>query len=266
MILHLSAVGDTGDPSNYGWTATGWTQVISEADTATSPKMVLDVYKKTADSADVAASDFTFTHQENDVQWTNGAIYRISGAVTSGIQVASDLIRSDTTPSYDNTITQTFPDSLLLFLVTAVDNAASGSVASYAITTDNPTWTERYDSYASSDAFGGAGYGDGLMAGATAMRTQTTATGNSSVTLTNFNGSIGVLLVIPPVVNITISPTVFTNTFSIQAPTVTGGANVTISAAVSATFSVQAPTVSLPTPTVRNTDKNASTFTNPNKS
>ena len=266
MILHMSSVGDTGDPGTYGWTATGWTQVLSNADTSTSPKIVMDVWKKTADAGDVAASDFTFTHNENDVGWTNGAIYRISGAVTGNIQTASSLVRADTTPTYANTITQTYPDSLLLFLVTAVDNAASGSVASYAITTDNPTWTERYDSYADSAAFGGAGYGDGLMAGATAMRTATTATGDATVTLTNFDGSVGALIIIPPVVNITQTPTVLSATFSVEAPTITGDANTTPTE-LSATFTVQAPTVSFPTPTYTNLAKSAtSTFTNPDKS
>lgn len=227
MICHLSAVGDTGDPNTTLWTApANWTSLIAEHDTATSPKLALDVFYKVADSSDAAATDFTFTKQDNDVGWTNGAIYRISGGVSTSMQSASSLVRGSTTPTYANTLTPIAPNSLFIFLVTAVVNAASGSVASYAIATDNPTWTERYDSFASSDAFGGASYGDGLMSGATATRSQITATGSSSVTLTNFTGSIGAMIIVPPVVNVTGNTALLTPDTVLFAPS---GAN-TVSA------------------------------------
>lgn len=70
-----------------------------------------------------------------------------------------------------------------------------------------------------------------------------------------------------PATGVTVSPSAISATFSVQAPVVSAGASMTVSAALSATFSVQSPTVTLSAAEILNLDKSStSTFTNPDKS
>lgn len=268
MVAHISGA-DEASGSNTITAPNGWT-TLGNLGVGSSGSADLYVFYKVADAGDTAATNFTFTNSSGAGLMMAGAIYRITGqGGTPSLQIAIDGdTTNDLTPTFTNTVTPVFADSLLLFLVTAQDNQISGSVSGYAITTSNPTWTEQYDIYGTGDTYFGAGDGDGLMAGASATRPEVTATGDSTCTFVNFAGNcVGAIVVIPPLTSVTVSPSVLNATFSVQAPSVTAGATVTVSAALSATFSVQAPTVSFPTPDFTNLDKSAtSTFTNPDKS
>lgn len=263
MVAHLTNV--VGGSNNAdGWdTPSGWTIINNDSESGNSNSSCsLVVFYKVADSGDAAASNFSFTKNGSQGTTVHGALYRISGA--SAIAKASDSQTSDLTPTYTNTITPSFADSLLLFLASYADaGAASGSASGYAITTSNPTWTEVYDSY------GQIFPHRGLAAGAYASRPEATATGDSSLTFVatggNAQNSIGVIVVLSPIVNVTASPAVIDVTASVIAPSVSGGASVSPSV-IDITTSVVAPTVSFPTDDWTNQSKNSSSWTNQNKS
>lgn len=269
MIVHLTQCSNiTGATMGFN-TPTDWTSLGSDTADSGGSTVKMSVFRKVATAGDVSAGSTVFARSGSNDAWTNYSAYRIDGqGDASGIQIAFDDVVGDSTPVYTNTVTPSFADSLVLFLVSAEEGAASGSItdASYAITNNNPTWTERADSYASSDAFFGAGDGDGLHGGATASRPETSATGDSSCTLINFTNSVGAIVVIPPATSVNVSPAVITMTASVQAPTVTGGAVVS-PAVITMTASVQAPTVTLSASDWVNTDKSsAGSITNTPKS
>lgn len=254
MILHLVETSDDGNIGSFQDPA-GWTLLHSRThQSAVATALRVQVYKKTADASDVAASNFTFTHNSNDGGWTSGAIYRFSDAAADAIQAAV-ADSSGATPSFANTVTPPVPNSMLLLLILATGNSGSGSGATYAVATDNPVWTERVDSYGDASVFFGAGDGDGLMLGATAPRSQITATGNSSAALTGITDySIGVLLAIPPITNVSPAPAVISTAMNIQAPTVAAAAVVS-PAVIGMAAAVQAPTVAIGSPSWVNRDK-----------
>lgn len=202
LVAHLSAVR-TGAPNADGWaTPSGWTLLLNTDSSGNlNSSAGMYVFYKVADSADVAASNFSFVKSGNNSTRVIGSLYRISGAsAVTGTIATTD---SDSTPTFTNTITPS-ANSLLLFLTTVSEpSPVSGSVSGYAITTDNPSWTEVYDS--TSLVTDG-----GLHGGAYASRSQATATGDSSCTyVTIFQNSIGAIVALAPIVSVT---------FSIDAP------------------------------------------------
>lgn len=124
---------------------------------------------KVADSSDVAASNFTFTIGTSVTNLC--ALIRVTGAsIGPTTIISSGALTSDTaTPSIAGITPAARGDNLLLQLWHGSDAVAS--IASYAIVTTNPTWTEILDSST------GATTGVGI---AWATRTVATATGNFS--------------------------------------------------------------------------------------
>jgi len=266
MVAHIGVNDEdanTGTVTASSWTSLG-TAILSDGNGMAGTVVLY----KVADSGDVAASDFSFTNGSGEGMGMAGAIYRISGS--SGVPVMAGATTGDSSsPTFTNTITPAVADSLLLFLYTGTDSVGSSqSVSGYAVTTDNPTWTERYDQYGDLFSFFGAGQGvSPLMSGATAPRTAVSATGDSTCSITtSYSYNTGVIVVIPPAISVTVSPAVIEATVSVQDPTVAGGATVS-PAVIELTASVQAPTVTTPAPKWVNEDKSAtSTFTNEPKS
>lgn len=260
LVAHLSAIIASG--SNADWnTPSGWTSLVNQNQSANANSEArLTVFYKVADSSDVSASDFTFQTNTNACM-AGGALYRISGGyevLQGAIAVATDT----TTPTFSNTITPVYGNSLALFLTTVADaSQTSGSSSSYAIATNNPTWTEVYD------FTGDISSRRGLMAGAYASRPETTATGNSSCAYVNYQqNSVGAIVIIAPIASVTVTGSTGLIALNSNAGTVTGGANVTGATGI-LTLNGNAGTVTTPTPDWSNTDKSSTpSWVNPDKS
>lgn len=202
MIAFLQASSIT-DKFN---TPTGWTKLLTHS-------LVSSLYGvffiKTADSSDVAASNFTFTLTSSEV--FNAVLMRITGQSSSkSINVYSidPVTVSDTkTPTITNTITP-YNDSLILMVTsTYQDGGSAFSISNYAIETSNPTWTEVVDS-----VYTPASNSRGISV-AQSNRPQSSATGNSSYIITSSAAATtfdttAFLLDIPSDKNVTIEETV----------------------------------------------------------
>ncbi len=187
MVAHLLlTVGQTVSSAPTGFT-------FKDTATDSTSLFTSDIYYKTADSGDVAASTFTFTLSGSSS--CGGALLRVSGA-TSSTSISeygeANIVVSTTTPSFANTVTPHVASSLLLFMIT---HANASAISAYAVATSNPSWTEVYD------VVGGV---RGLAC-AWAVRPEVTATGNSSVTCSSTNQITSQMLVIMPTFLSTIS-------------------------------------------------------------
>ena len=253
-------------PTSSSWSGEGWTYLGG----TTSGTSVSALYAKVADSDDVSAGTISLTPSTSasgDV-WMKTVAVSVTGyGGISSIQLASGSVASTANLSFATGTTQTFTDSLLLFWVFAVDTGITSTTTSgYAITGDNPTWTERVDSYGDSNPYAGPD-NDALLALATASRSAASALGTASATLSQaWDAIIGRILIIPPVTNATVNAGVVSMTSSPQSVSVTGGANASPSV-ISVTSSVQAPAVSAGDSKWNNVDKSsASPITNTPKS
>lgn len=252
MLCIIGIVQNAGNGS-----ISGWTQILSTSDGGNYGMIVL---YKIADSADVAASDFTISYNAGGGDPIVAAIVRATGTFTSGanIQITSDINTAATT-------THTFtpgltPRSTSDLLILGSLGRNSGSQSGYSITNNNPTWTERADILQSATG------DDANLAVATATASAASDTGDYSVTLNTSAEALGYLIVVSDTTNVTVSPTVISVTTTVQAPAVSGSATVTVSSAVSVTTSVQAPTVTFPVSDWTDQTKNTTTWTDQAKS
>lgn len=219
MVAHLSGSHDAGQAiDNY--TKTGWTLITgSLAQSGSNTNRGTALYK-IADSSDVAASNFVFT-ADADANTTAGAIYRFSGVGALSGTADAD-ITSTTSHTFTNTLTPTFENSLMLFLASCA-NGGGTSFSTYAITTDNPTWTERVDT--SNTA--GTTDDDTTIAGATASRPEVTATGNATVTSADaVTSTNGLLIALYPQLDASVSGSVGSLTLNGNVGSVVGSASV----------------------------------------
>lgn len=112
-----------------------------------------------------------------------GAIMRISGTEFVSAVKDESTVDNDDTPSFSSGVTPLGSNNLL-FMATIATDISSGSQATsgYAITTDDPTWTELLDTQNDTT-------GNTLLASvAYASRSQSTATGNWTVTFSTGSG------------------------------------------------------------------------------
>ncbi len=152
----------------------------------------LSIQTKIADAGDVAASTFTFTFNDTggaqDIRGVGFAISSPNPINPIGPELKARVTGAN--PSFANGITPPSVNSLLIFI--AAHTSGSG-MSGYAIANDNPaSWTEVYD--------------DSYLAVAWALRSQITATGNSSLTGGNLSYT-GVLLNIRPFYQISFAET-----------------------------------------------------------
>lgn len=194
-------------------TPAGWTQesLISPAGTNASR---IGVYSKIADSADVAASNFTFAGTGDTGSMTMaGFIARI----TNWGGEAGQSTNTSTAASTTMTIPEITPSPAVassLYIVVAgrtkADPGSDGAIA-VSIATSNPTWTSR------AAVNGNGGTRDTQIGLYTATRTETTATGTYTVT---FNGTANVgsgavaLILHPPISGSLIAPASTTYSYS----------------------------------------------------
>ena len=132
---------------------------------------------------------------DNSTNVKSWAAFAFSGAHASAPVNANNMASTENSTAsavWANTITPTVADCMLLMIVeTRGGDTNPTGTSAYAIATDNPTWTERLDQNDGQIA---------QLAAATGPRTQTTATGNSSATVTGLNNpdSICALIAIEP--------------------------------------------------------------------
>src|SRR3990167_4101728 len=261
LVAHIASSLDAVD-NHVVSTPAGWTLLFEQEVGASANSGCMTIFYKVASSE---GASYNFTNASGRMLLMAGAIYRISSAVSAGIQYAVDADETaDATPVFTNTVTPSAANSLLLFLTNAVGTeGGSTSASGYEIITSNPAWTEQYDIAGDGDAtFGGGSDGDGFMAGASALRPETSATGNSTVTFSAaWAKSIGAIIVIPPIVNAIVNPAVVTMTLSCPAPVITGSASVSPGVVI-ITLSVQSPSVTVPTPEWSNEDKSSASYVN----
>lgn len=228
----------------------GWTQLFHST-TGTKSAMAY----KVAVSGDVAASNFVFT-LAGTVIASGGSIMRWTGVgqIDAG-SVYRDL-STTANPTFTTGVTPSVADSYLLFIYYC--EFTLNAVGSYAITTNNPTWTEIAQETNTSP--------DLTMAIAYASRPETTATGNFTCTTENSIGShFGRLIVLSPITNINLSMPVGTLTLTSPTPSLTIDVNIPMPVG---TLSV---TGGIPTVTTTENNvwteetKNSTTWTEENK-
>ena len=176
-------------------TPSGWTLIRSD-NIASDPYSTL--FYKFADSTDTAASNFSFALSGSSS--AAGGILRIDG-VSQGRPIWADAGSTNQTdtdsPSFANTITPSIASSIIIIFGSTSQADTGNTVATYALATSSPTFTEAWDTNNSN----GTNVSK-IMCCAYGTRTQTTATGNSSFVI-NAGGasnadSIGQIIAVTP--------------------------------------------------------------------
>ena len=230
VAVTASASGSTNHPS-------GWTDITGELSGGANQKV--RAFYKIADSADVAASDFTFTGSGTDCI-IGGAIYAIiPGGISTVIDAFNSAGYSGTSINIAAGVTPTRASDLYIMLGMAgsIASEISTGVSSEAIATSNPSWTNDYDN-------DNAGTETLPMFGSHATRPEVTPTGNVSFTYANsITGGMCILIAVANHLEATVAPSVIQQAAAIQEPAIAGGGTVVVSAPVTATASVQEPSV-----------------------
>lgn len=185
-------------------TPSGWTQEAL-IDLFGTGRSAIGVYTKLADSADVAASNFTFNGTGDTSSMTMaGHIARVtSWGGEAGQSTVTSTASSTTMTMTGITPSPAIASSLYIVFAGRVASATSDNVTSVAIATSNPTWTERAENTVNGNTR------DTNFALYTATRTETTATGNYTITYTGTTnqGSGAVALILHDPINGSVTPT-----------------------------------------------------------
>ncbi len=189
------AVGDllvfcVSRATNTLYSLSGWTSLVSVTpDSTNSAKQVL---YKTADSGDVAASNFTFTSTGVDTG-SAGVLYRIVSNTATTLNIVSfdsDGEGDTTTPTYSLEVSPFTTSALYIGMIGVNSNVR---VSGYTLSPTNPTWTEDAD-------FGNS---DAAIATITANPTALTQTTQLTATLASTGRSASILLVVGETANVT---------------------------------------------------------------
>lgn len=216
------------------------------------------VYRGILNSTDISNNYVTVTGS-NSYSYTGKWFFVcVSDNPSTSLLSASAAGGTSSTPSFSNSITP-LSDSGISLLFISSDANVTGS--SYAIATDNPTYTEIFDTTSNS----GANYISMHIAYSN-TRTSSSATGNSSCTLSGGSNSLCFNLLIENPRNVTVTGSTGILTLNGNAGTVTGSAPVTGSTGI-LTLNGNAGTFSNPASDWLNMDKSSnSTFNNIDKS
>ena len=193
LVAYITSISTSHSPQ----TPTNWSAQYAQQMINGNNNFYASCFTKVADSADVAASNFTFTTSVA-VGGIGGTLLRVSGVAPGneieGISVSNDT-DGNTTASFSTSSTPRMADSLLLAAFAKYDDG--GSASGYA-STPTKTWTEIVD----------IGF---TVGGYDAQYCIASATAGSTDTITNFQttlssntvGVTGSLLRINAVVNAT---------------------------------------------------------------
>jgi len=167
-----------------------WTQIVLTAGNGIESQLAY----KIVDAGDVSGNSFAFSVSGGVVALELAVSHiknaRISGVITTSSGQANAASGTVTAP----TVTPTLAESLLMFFATL--QTAAKTVSGYAVATSSPTFTENYDN----------GGNTIQIAGAAGTRTEVTATGAGTATISSTTpDNIGQMVVVSP--NLTISAT-----------------------------------------------------------
>lgn len=168
IMVNSDAAGVIAISAPVGWT-------LEETEDAASGAERLHVFSKTADSADVAASNFTFTQSGAD------SAYHMLGHI---VHVTSfGIIAGETSGQGSNStslvvtgFTPTRANCLFIGFI-GVEDISIPTITALSMATSNPTWTERAE-VTFNDATR-----DSALAVYTATRPESTATGDFTATV-----------------------------------------------------------------------------------
>lgn len=245
LLAGIYSSNGTGAGSVSINTPSGWTQVA--IDGIASSNDMIACFSKVADSSDVAASNFTFT--DTNGQPDSFMIGQLARITNFGLVDASNTNENNTASSVViSTITPDYANCLFVIFAGGTNGGAGGpSIDTYALATNNPTWTEQAQT--SQTSAGGRG---GTLSIATATRPETTATGNITVTYGASTNRLGAIVVaLAPRIDGSVTPTtqVYANAFTPVFP-------------VTVIATMDSPTTDVSNPAVwSNQSKNNSTWT-----
>jgi len=227
----------------------GWTSIYSVTN-ASNGFTSQRAFYKVADASDVAAANFTFTI--SGAVDSSAVCARITGFGNINTFSATENNNTSSSPLTTTTVTPDRTDCLFILLAGGGQSggASTPALSGYALTTDNPTWTEQFE-INQVNAY--------TFALATATRSALTATGQADITLSTGPASgdyvVG-LIVIAPQLDAVSTPAVIPNyniTFNLLSP-------------VNNKMMVNTPTSSsMSMPVWTNPNKIGTDWTNPNK-
>ena len=255
MVAPISMYdGAGGDDIN---TPSGWTAVASKDRSF----VFTVVFWKVATSADVAASNFTFTTTGTS-SLIAGGIMRVSGvAVGSEVNLSTtaELINTGgiTSPSLTISQTPSVDNTLIVMMIAGWNNNTGVSMSGYAVGGDTVTFTELYD-YNSGQSVLGVAYG--IQDTATAL---TSFGATISASLDDFAGSF---VVFTPRVDATGTNTLVTTTSEAFSQSGTAGATTenTLATATAASLEQSGRVDAVPTAWT-NEEKPSTIWTNEEK-
>lgn len=172
-----------GIADNEAYSLSGWTEKFNSGDT--SHRMT--VLTKKADAGDAAAANFIFASGGGSNRAKIGALVRVTGTSFAGadnITYDTDAATGTATPSYAGGVTPIAANSLLIMGAFVEDDV---TMSGYAVTNNNPAWTEQADVLVNSTE-------DIALSVATATYAPTTTTGAYSLSLLASADSYGFLL------------------------------------------------------------------------
>jgi hypothetical protein len=177
VMLAAIWVDNDGASTVFADTPSGWTLVQSEITPTNVSELAL--FRKTADSSDVAASNFTFASSGGQPsRHMIGHIVRLTNVGSVAGLVGARAVVSGTTLTF-NGFTPTKANSLFLVFSGQSSSTSQYNTTSVSLATDNPSWTEQADSTYNDTTR------DSSLAVYTATRSQITATGDVVVTYSN---------------------------------------------------------------------------------
>ncbi|RJQ33897.1 hypothetical protein C4568_03790 [Candidatus Parcubacteria bacterium] len=251
--LLVAVVGINGAANEM--TATGWTALFT---TNTGTNAGIRCFYRVADGTEGAS--VAFSQGAAAGAGMAGWIARITGASFAGSANITSTSDFNTVAATNHTftpgITPATTNSVYLMGSFARGDCTQST---YAITNNNPTWTERVDEHTAAFTT------DVGLSLATATPSAASGSGDYSLVLSASQEACGFLLNVTESASVTVSPSVVTMTGSINAPTVAGGAIVS-PAVIGLQATINAPTVTTPEADWKNPDKTSDLgWVNPNK-
>lgn len=209
----------TGSGVDVPSTPSGWALSASKTVTSSVLEYGCYVFTKTADSSDVAASNFTFTTDGTNSA-SAGAMLRLSNAAGGYPILTSSKGEdntNDTSLSASISMDTIAPETVLVMTWFGENATGTTTVSGYAVSGSNPTWTERFD-----NSLNGTKSYFSAVATAT-LTSQRTITSLSATLSSAFSKTSYILFIIAPTTNAT-----GTNALHAVSPTFFSEASVTV--------------------------------------